>query len=242
MIRYILITGASRGLGFEIAKELSDVGYGIILVSNNKKNLEIAKKNLNHKMRHIVIKTNLKKKNSIKIILKKIQDIAIESIIHNFGVKLEKDEHEIDIDILQKSINANFIRSIELNQALSDRLEGNPSKIIHIGSTASIHAKASPSYTLSKSLINVYVKNISKHYIDKNILICSVLPGIMAHKDSDWDKKKLSEPVKYIDTQKRQPLQRFLTPNEIAKNISLLVQSKNLVLTGSIIKMDANEY
>lgn len=242
MMKYVLITGSSKGLGFGIAKELSYFGYGIILVSSNDKNLIKAKKKLNPKIKHFSIKANAQSENFVKDIIKQTGGLKIEAIIHNFGKKLKNDKHDINIQVLNKSIEINFTKSIEINNALADKLKGNPSKIIYIGSTASLHAKASPCYALSKSLINVYVKNISKHYADKNILICAILPGIMAHRGSDWNKKKISEPKKYLETKNKQPLRRFLTPREIAKNIAPIVQAENLVLAGSIIKMDANDY
>jgi short-subunit dehydrogenase len=40
MSKYILITASSKGLGLEIAKQLSFVGYNIILTSRNKENLK----------------------------------------------------------------------------------------------------------------------------------------------------------------------------------------------------------
>jgi len=239
---YVLVTASSKGLGLEIAKELSFSGYNIILTSRNKNNLKKAKKSLNHKLKHKIIKIDFTKDNIDKKLIKKLKNLNIHSIVHNFGINLESDEHPINEKILNQSIYNNFTVSLKINNALSHNLIGNPSKIIHIGSTASLHTKASPSYTLSKSLINTYVKNIANEYLQKNIMICSVLPGILGHKGSNWDNKKIIDKKRYYKVRNKQALKRFILPNEIASYVVDLLNQKNLIYTGSIMKLDANDY
>ena len=53
-MKYILITGSSRGLGFQIAKELSHIGFQIILVSKDRKNLKKAIGKLNPDLKHLI--------------------------------------------------------------------------------------------------------------------------------------------------------------------------------------------
>lgn len=242
MNKYILVTASSKGLGLEIAKELSFTGYSIILTSRSKKNLKDAKKLLNDKIDHKCIKIDFTKDNIEKELFKKIQNLDIHSIVHNFGINMKDDTHPIDVDILNKSIYNNFTISVKINNFLSKKLVGNPSKIIHIGSTASLHAKASPAYTLSKSLINTYVKNIANLYVKDDVMICSVLPGILAHKDSVWDKKKIVDKKRYDEVKYKQPLERFLMPQDIASYVVGLIEQKSLAFSGSVMKLDANDY
>lgn len=240
--RYILVTASTKGLGLEIAKELSYTGYNIILTSRSKKNLQDAKKLLNPKLKHKTIKIDFTKDDIDKKLIEKIKNLNIHSIVHNFGVNLQNDNHPIDENILNQSIYNNFTISLKINNALSTNLKGNPSKIIHIGSTASLHAKASPSYTLSKSIINTYVKNISNIYVKDNIMICAILPGILAHKDSVWDKKRVTDKLRYESVKKQQPLGRFSMPKDVASYIVDIINQKSLMLSGSIMKLDANDY
>jgi len=240
--KYILVTASSKGLGLEIAKELSFAGYNIILTSRSKKNLKDAKSLLNSKLKHKTIKIDFSTDDIEKKLIKKIKDLKIHSIVHNFGKNLQYDTHPIDVVILNKSIYNNFTVSVKINNLLSKNLIGNPSKIIHIGSTASLHAKASPSYTLSKSLINTYVKNISNIYIKNNIMIGAVLPGILAHENSAWDKKRVTEKQRYEEIKQKHPLDKFLIPKDVAGYIVDLINQKSLSFSGSIMKLDANDY
>lgn len=242
MQKYILVTASSKGLGLEIAKQLSFSGYNIILTSRSSENLKYAKTLLNPLLEHKTIEIDFSKDDLDERLIKKIKNLKLHSIIHNFGVKSQNDKHPIDVKILNESIYNNFTLSIEINNLLAQNLVGNPSKIIHIGSTASLHAKASPSYTLSKSLINTYVKNISNEYLKSNIMICALLPGILGHEGSDWDKKKVTDRQKYEEIKNLQPLKKFALPLDIASYVVDLVNQKSLMFSGSIMKLDANTY
>jgi len=238
--KYVLITGSSRGLGLQIAIDLSYAGYSIILTGRDKKSLKSAFSKLNPKLAHLIIRVDFIKKEFLKKIVKKIKNQKLYGVVHNYGLNIAHDTHPINIDILNQSIYNNFILSLKINEHFlrDESLQ----KIIYIGSTASLHAKASPSYVISKGMINSYVKNVSHEYVKKGILICAVLPGILAHEGSVWDTKKRLEPQKYNETKKRQALQRFAQPSDISPYIVDIMNQKSLMLSGSILKLDANEY
>jgi|FLOH01.1.fsa_nt_gi short-subunit dehydrogenase len=238
--KYVLVTGSSRGLGLEIAKGLSYSGYNIILTGRDKKSLALALQKLNPKLEHIVLKIDLSKKNFLQKIVKKVRDLKVFGLVHNYGINIPNDSHPIDIEILNKSIYNNFTVSLKINEYFLK--QESLKKILYIGSSASLHAKASPSYVISKGIINSYVKNVSQEYINKGILICAVLPGILAHEGSSWDIKKKLELKKYNVTKKKQPLHRFAQPTDISPYIVDIMNQKSLMLTGSILKLDANEY
>ena len=73
-------------------------------------------------------------------------------------------------------------------------------------------------------------------------MICAILPGILAHKDSVWDKKRVTDTDRYNEVKSKQPLGRFLTPSDIAEYIVDLVDKKSLAFSGSLLKLDANDY
>lgn len=239
--KYILVTASSKGIGLEIAKDLSFNGYNIILTSRNIENLQYAKNQLDQSLKHCIIAIDFSKDDIYEKLIKKIEHLCIVGIVHNYGINFH-DNHPIDLEILNRSIYNNFLVSLQINNYFYDKLKGDPSKIIYIGSTASLHAKSSPSYVLSKSLINSYIKNISREYIKYNILICAILPGIIVHEGSDWNKKKKLDSTKYEEKKQAQPLKRFAMPCDISSYVVDLINQNSLLITGSLLKLDANEY
>ena len=114
--KYVLVTGSSRGLGLEIAKGLSYSGYNIILTGRDKKSLALALQKLNPKLEHIVLKIDLSKKNFLQKIVKKVRDLKVFGLVHNYGINIPNDSHPIDIEILNKSIYNNFTVSLKINE------------------------------------------------------------------------------------------------------------------------------
>jgi len=239
---YVLITGSSKGIGLEIAKELSIKGHKIIITGKSENSLQSSKKNFNNTSNHKFIQIDFENDEELEKFFQEVETYEIDSIIHNLGGKIKNDTHPIDLEVLNKSINLNFLVSLKINNRLVDKLKENPSKIIYIGSTASLHAKASPCYVLAKSLISSYIKNISSVYLEKNILICGIMPGIVAHKGSEWDNKRTEDKNRYVQMKNSQPLKRFLMPNDITEHVVSLVNMQSLAFTGSMIKLDANDY
>ena len=241
MKKYVLVTGASKGIGLEIAKQLSFNGFNIVLTSRNRQNLIDAKEQLNRNLEHKIVEIDFSKDDIYNCLIKKIDKLPFVGIVHNYGINFH-DTHPLDLEILQKAIYNNFFVSVKINNYLYKKLKGNPSKIVYIGSTSSLHTKSSPSYVLSKSLINAYVKNSSMEYVKNNILICAVLPGIVAHKGSYWDRMKEKDYKKYESTLKKQPLNRFALPEDVAPYVVDIIKQRSLLLSGSLIKLDAGEY
>jgi short-subunit dehydrogenase len=235
---YVLVTASSGGLGLEIVKQLDSLNYKLIVTSRNDDSLAEVEKSLSNSKNHKFIKVDYENDEELKVFLQNLQNI--ECVVHNLGVKIKGDSHPIDEDILKRSINLNFTIANKINNVLVKTKE--LKKIIHIGSVASLHAKASPCYTLSKGLIDTYVKNISNEYIKKGVIICGVQPGIMAHNGSEWDKKKVLEFQKYENTKNSQPLKRFLMPKDIVEYILMLIEIKSMAFSGSMLKLDANDY
>ena len=73
---YALVTGASSGIGLEIAKELDKKGYNIILAARNIKKLEEIKKELSNKA--IVIQIDLSETNAALELYDKVKELEIE--------------------------------------------------------------------------------------------------------------------------------------------------------------------
>lgn len=95
-MKYVLITGGTSGIGFAMAGEFLERGYGVILASSSRKNLAIAKRKLEVKKSKIVKNT--------RYIITIEQDLSVEGGAERLYHKAKT--LDVDIEILVN--NAGF--------------------------------------------------------------------------------------------------------------------------------------
>jgi NAD(P)-dependent dehydrogenase (short-subunit alcohol dehydrogenase family) len=112
-----------------------------------------------------------------------------------------------------------------------------------ISSIAGVESTGAPvTYSVAKSAINSYVKNISKHLTKSGIRINAVAPGNIMSESSVW-KEKFSENPKDVKTmlKKEVAMGRFGTPEEISNLVVFLCSEKSSFITGSTFIVDGGQ-
>ena len=239
-----LITGATRGLGYEIALKMAERHYRLFLTGRNSLLLEKVS-NVLAKYTEVITKSvDLKNKEcarELKLCSSKM-DFLPDIIIHSAGIKHSADGHNINIDVLHETLKVNLEAGILINNEYYDQLKKVKGKIVHIGSTASLHFKSSPCYTISKAALHAYVKNTAAIFAKDGISIFGILPGILDHENSKWNRKKQTEPEKYTQSINDQPFGRFVKSSEVAQYIIELVEVNSPMISGSMVQIDGGRY
>lgn len=241
MEKLAIVSGSSRGLGLEIAKALSYENFSIVLNGRNEKLLGKAMAVLNQTIRHYPFCCDFQKEDSLEALRKflKYHDLAPDVIVHNLGGKIAGDSHPIDMELLNETMTLNLNRAIEINNlCIPLMMEKGGGRIVHIGSSAGISGNASPAYAISKGALHIYIKNAARYYAKDRIMICGVVPGVLDHEGSEWDRKRTAEPEKYNSRLKDMPLGRFASPEEIAPFIKAVCCIESMQCTGSLITLD----
>ena len=128
-----LITGASSGMGRDMAKILSQKGYDLILVARDEKRLEEVKKQLKTETKIVVM--DISKEENCKKIYEENKDIDI--LINNagFGDCGHFEETSLDKDI--QMIHTNIIAyHILTNLYLKEMIKKDSGKILNVASIA----------------------------------------------------------------------------------------------------------
>jgi NAD(P)-dependent dehydrogenase (short-subunit alcohol dehydrogenase family) len=240
----VLLTGASKGLGFSIAEKLAHDGCRLILVARNKHALDAAAGRLTNAPEHISLALDLTGSDSAESLAKSLAQMGVvpDVVVHNLGGKVDGDCHPLGIDILRKSMALNLEAAVNINNALIPLMEQRGSgTIIHIGSDAAVTANASPAYSIAKAALSAYIVNIARNHIKDNIVICGVLPGPFEHPDSVWTKKKVSDPACYSTKVQSMPLGRFMNVEEVSEVVCLLCSVSSIAMSGSLLKINASD-
>ena len=179
-----LITGASSGIGKDIAYIMAEKGINLVLLARREEALIKIKKDLesNFKIRVTVISSDLSQVSEYKKIHDecKRNDFMPDFLVNNAGYGTLDSFHKISYEDHIKFINVLSTSVVSLTQLfIQNMIDNGFGRIINIASLAGF-APASNSggmYTAVKSMVIKHSEGIHKEYRDKNIFCCAVCPG-----------------------------------------------------------------
>jgi NAD(P)-dependent dehydrogenase (short-subunit alcohol dehydrogenase family) len=189
-----IITGASEGLGFEIAKKFILEGANITICSRNKRNLKLAKESLikilYSSQRILAVPADVSKQSDVKRIInmtiKKFGKCNI--LVNNAGIYGPKDKIEnINWKDWKKTIEINLFGSILMCKNLIKYFKKkNYGKIIQLsGGGATNPLPNLSAYATSKVAIVRFMETLALEVRDFNIDINSIAPGALNTKMLD---------------------------------------------------------
>ncbi|ADC62866.1 SDR family oxidoreductase [Allochromatium vinosum] len=239
---YALITGSSSGLGYCIAKVFAKHGITPILTGRDQASLNRAANFIQREsaLNPIRFAGNLTD-DSIPMALHRFicdQGITPRYLVHNLGGGIQGDCKNPPLCVLRKSFRLNFEVSIEINSIFYDDLKKTSAKIVHIGSTSSLHHDAPPSYLTSKSAILPYVKNAARSFAKDGLTIFAVLPGMLDHPGSYVDRLRIGDPDRHDRFLEKMTYGQFVPSIEVAHYIVSLCLVESNMINGSIITID----
>lgn len=134
-----LVTGASSGIGLEIAKYLDSLDYELILVSRNKEKLESIASSLKNKPKIIVM--DLAKTEDIKSLYVLVKNFDIDVLINNAGFGMAGNFSETDLSRELDMIDTNIKAVHVLTKLfLKDMKRRNKGYILNVASSAAFQS------------------------------------------------------------------------------------------------------
>ena len=237
-----LITGSSKGIGKEIARLLHDEGCNIVLNSRNDDELKNTVKNFTNVSYFAADVTNPEScKNLIKHVIEKWGHLDI--LVCNVGNSSSVPPGNENILEWNRVFENNFYSTTNIVEVAKNELSKTHGSIVCISSITGIEALGAPiTYSVAKSALNSYVKNISKPFAKLGIRINVVAPGNILFEGSVWE-KKLSENLFNIENMLKNnvALQRFGKPEEIANFVVFLCSQKSSFTTGALFVVDGGQ-
>ena len=229
----VLVTGASRGIGREIAKNLAQKGNKVI--ANYNKSEEQAQ-NLQQKNANIEIyKSDVSKREEVHemvgYILNKYGKIDV--LINNAGISESKVFTDVTDEDWHRIININLYSIFCVTQeVLHNMIQNKKGCIINISSIWGIvGASCETIYSVAKAGIDGMTKSLAKELGPSNIRVNSIAPGII---DTDMNKNLKLDDIKNIEEEI--PLGRIGRTVDIARCVEWLVQDE--YTTGQIISVN----
>ena len=233
MNKIVLVTGASRGIGLEVAKLFSKEGYKVIGTSRGDFNLgdHIGDSSA------ISVQLDLMSKESINDLfeLLKSKDILPSVLINNAGITkdqlfLRMKDKDWD-EVIETNLNGLF----RVTKAFIKPMVKNKfGRVINISSVAGLMGNSGQvNYSSSKSAMVGFSRSLAKELGSRNITSNVVAPGFI-----ETDMTTFLNDDDKIEVSKNIPMKRFGTVEDVAKCIVFLASDNANYITGQIISVD----
>jgi len=182
----ILITGASSGIGEELARQYANADNELILLARREQKLqELRTQLLPHAKKVSIIVVDV---TDFALLQSKIREIEnLDMVILNAGISLGHSSEIASIEDFKRLYDVNVLSNHAILEILLPRFQAQKSaKIVFISSLASLFSMPSSKvYSSSKRALNAYAEGIRYKYKKDGIRVINILPGFIKSELTD---------------------------------------------------------
>jgi 3-oxoacyl-[acyl-carrier protein] reductase len=239
----VLITGASKGIGADIARILA--GYGLKVWINYRSNPALAdtlKEEINSSGAEAsIISFDASSEDEFIAAIKAIidSDGSLSYLVNNAGITNDKLALRMTVEdfdsVIKTNLNSAFIGCREAMKVMRKKKFGS---VVNISSIVSESGNAGQvNYSASKGAMNSMTKSFALEAASSGIRYNAITPGFISTAMTD----ELSDTIKksYVD---KIPMKRFGNPNDVAEAVAFLLSDGSKYITGEVLKVNGGLY
>lgn len=236
MSKTVLVTGASRGIGYEIAKLFATSGYKVAINYNQNKIAAdlLSKELLEAGYSSMVIQADVSNKEQVDSMINLVnkQFGEIDVLVNNAGIAKQQLFTDISIQEWDKMFDVN-VRSMFLccQGVLSTMIRNKSGKIINISSIWGMTgASCEVLYSTTKAAVIGLTKALAKELGPSNIQVNCVAPGVI-----DTDMNVDLDQATFEALKEQTPLGAIGRGIDVAETVLFLASGKANFITGQVI-------
>lgn len=239
--KVVIITGGSRGIGFETAKAFSEKGATVVITSKNSEDLEKAANQISNAL---PIAADIRNEEEVKKVIEKTIDKfgKLDILVNNAGIFPKiKQLHEISESEWNDVLDVNLSGQFRFTKFSIPYLAKTSGSIINVSSDAGLKAYEdfnADAYSATKAALIVLTKCWALEYAKDKIRVNCICPGVI---DTDMTKPFLKTEKDREFMNNDHPLGRIGKPQEVAKSILFLASDDSSWTTGAILAVDGGQ-
>ncbi len=239
MGKVALITGATRGIGKQIAIKLAEEGYDIA-INYRKENEELANAKAEiekNNVKCLPVQGDVSNFDDTKRLVDEVINEfgVIDVLVNNAGITKDMLILRMQKEDFESVINVNLTGTFNVTKnVVPYMMKKRNGRIINISSVVGISGNAGQTnYSASKAGIIGFTKSLAKEVASRNILVNAVAPGFI---ETDMT-SVLKDDVK-AEIAKNIPLRRMGTADDVANVVKFLASDDSSYITGQVISVD----
>lgn len=181
MSKVAVVTGANRGIGREVARQLVERGYDVVAGSRDLANGEAVAREIGARAYALDVDDDA----SVTAMAAFVRDTYghVDALVNNAAILYDTWARAAttDLDAVKRAMETNLFGAWRTTQALLDLLRASPHpRVVNVSSEAgSINAMSggTPAYSVSKAALNALTKLLSGELRGDGILVNAICPG-----------------------------------------------------------------
>lgn len=182
MSRKALVTGATSGIGREVAILLAQKKYALILSGREEKALKEIKEQLSHLTTVTTIVADLNRREERQKVVRAVQEELPDLVINNAGFALYGEALQFSVaeQMAILEVNVNAVLEITLEAAKSWKAQLRQGTVLNVSSIASFYLMPTSSvYVASKACVTSFSQSLDMEFEKDGIRVLVFCPGMV---------------------------------------------------------------
>ncbi|TAM34349.1 MAG: SDR family oxidoreductase [Burkholderiaceae bacterium] len=225
----VLVTGATKGIGWAISRGLADLGCHVVGLARHTQDIDFP---------GYLYSCDLQNAGETEDILRVIREkYPVDAVVNNVGMVKPEPLGEVDLSSLYNVLDLNVRVAVQVVQAFVPSMKARQDgRIVNICSRAALGSIDRTSYSAAKSALIGCTKTWALELAEYGITVNAVSPGPIETElfraghpaGSEAEKKALGSI----------PMRRFGQPSDVAAAVIFLLSPEAAYITGQVLGVD----
>jgi NAD(P)-dependent dehydrogenase (short-subunit alcohol dehydrogenase family) len=181
-----LVTGANRGIGLEICRQLGAAGYTVVLTARDPEKgsravKALRKEGIEAHFQELDVTDSASARQAVDSVTRELG--RVDALVNNAAIAIDPREslETVDLDVMRRTLETNVLGALACCQAFLPVMKRQGyGRIVNVSSGRGSFSKlgaGGPSYRISKTALNALTVILADEVKDTNILVNAMTPG-----------------------------------------------------------------